>query len=117
MRLIMGDLHLLNEANDRYHKTISNIQDALTKFQLEKSIDGVEIIGDVLDCEWVTFKRISYFSVIMELIAETFSDNIRILIGNHDKYFKNDEHGENIIRFIKFECDIVDAPIVRDRIL
>lgn len=117
MRLILGDLHLLNEANDRYNKVIPNIQSALERLDLLKYIEAVDLVGDVLDCEYVTYKRISYFSFVMDLIGENFSENRRLLIGNHDKYFKNDEHKENIIRYINFDGEILDAPTIMDRIL
>jgi hypothetical protein len=117
MRLILGDMHLLNEANDRYNKVIPNIQEGLKKLDLLDKIDAVDIIGDILDCEYVTYKRITYFSSIMDLISELFSDNIRVLIGNHDKFFKNDQHDENIIRYIRFDGEIIDSPTIIDRIL
>lgn len=117
MRLILGDLHLLNEANDRYHKIMPNIQSALQRMGFADKIESVDLLGDILDCEYVTYKRITYFSFMMNLIAEMFSDNIRVIIGNHDKFFKNDQHYENIIRFIKFDGDIIDTPTVIDRML
>ena len=117
MRLILGDLHLLNEANDRYHKVIPNIHEALERMGYADKIDAVDLIGDVLDCEYVTYKRITYFSFVMDLIAEKFSDNIRVVIGNHDKFFKNDQHDENIIRYIKFDGEIIDSPTIIDRML
>lgn len=117
MRLILADLHLLNEANDRYHKVIPNIHEALNQFDLLNKIDSVDLIGDIVDCEYVTFKRITYFSFIMDLITDQFAESKRVLIGNHDKYFKNDQHNENIIRYLKFDGDIIDAPTILDRIL
>ena len=117
MKLIFGDLHLLNEANDRYNKTIPNIHDGLAKLGFSDKIDSVDLVGDILDCEYVTFKRITYFSYVIDLISELFSDNIRALIGNHDKYFKNDQNDQNIIRYIKFDGEIIDTPTIVDRIL
>lgn len=117
MKLIFGDLHLLNEASDRYYKIIPMIKDALSQFGVLSYVDSVDFVGDVLDCEYVTYKRITYFSFVMNLITEHFSPNIRVLIGNHDKHFKNDEHGENIINYIKFDGEVVDSPSVIDRIL
>lgn len=117
MRLVIADLHLLNEANDRYQKSFQTIQTALDLFNLKSEITAVDFIGDVLDCEYVTYKRISYFSYIIDLISDIFSENIRILIGNHDKYFKNDQHDDNILRHLKFTGEIIDAPTIIDRIL
>jgi hypothetical protein len=113
----MADLHLLNEASDRYNKVIPNIKEALVRLNVYNEIEAVDILGDIIDCEYVTYKRITYFSAVMDLISEHLSEKKRLLIGNHDKFFKNDQHDENILRYIKHDGDLIDSPTIIDRML
>lgn len=109
-RLILGDPHLINEVNDRYNKTFNWIKNSISSFNMSSSIDRVSILGDVMDCEYITYRKLLYFYDFIELIKRTFEINdVEIIVGNHDKYSKTDSISNNLLRHIYYDGKVVSS--------
>jgi predicted phosphodiesterase len=122
MNLIIGDLHLTNEINDRYSIQMEHLKYVLDElkdkfFNGNLSIDRITLLGDVMDCEYITYRKVVYFNDFIQFLKSTFSEtkDIKIIIGNHDKYSTIDGEKNNILRY--FHDDIISVPTVENGIL
>jgi len=88
--IIVTDTHLgYKSASDDYHNIAIKLFDKVIAFAKEQEITAFIHGGDFFDSRKSVFvKSIPIANYIMDKLSDTF-ENIYLLVGNHDTYYKN----------------------------
>jgi len=116
--LNLGDPHIVNEVNDKYKRVLEWISTALKSFNIYTDIDNINILGDVMDCEYITYRKLLYFYNFINNIKDEFkTNNVRIIVGNHDKYSKTDSISSNLLRHLYYNGEVISSITLKDGVL
>jgi DNA repair exonuclease SbcCD nuclease subunit len=118
-RLIVTDTHLgLYQDSDKWLDIVLQFYKDLTLYCYREQISEVIHLGDFFDNRKSLNTKTQHTAHRIAKILALRNLNIKIIIGNHDCYFKNQINPTSLELFNKYNhIDIIDEPTVVDNIL
>jgi DNA repair exonuclease SbcCD nuclease subunit len=118
-RLIVTDTHLgLYQDSDKWLDIVLQFFKDLTLYCYREQISEVIHLGDFFDNRKSLNTKTQHTAHRIAKILALRNLNIKIIVGNHDCYFKNQIHPTSLELFEKYShIDIIDEPTVVDDIL
>ena len=102
--VLVSDTHLgYKDGSDEYHNITINLFEQLIAFAKDNNIKSFIHGGDFFDCRRsISVKTIPVSFKIIKSLSNTF-DDIHILLGNHDTYYKTSLVPSSLDMFIGFK--------------
>ena len=118
-RLIVTDTHLgLYQDSDKWLDIVLRFFKDLTLYCYQEQISEVIHLGDFFDNRKSLNTKTQHTAHRIAKVLAIRNLSIKIIVGNHDCYFKNQLHPTSLELFNKYShIDIIDEPTVVDDIL
>jgi DNA repair exonuclease SbcCD nuclease subunit len=116
---MFADPHLgIKKGNDTYIKVFQDLVDDVCVYSKENEISDLIVLGDFFDTrKSLSLKVIDVALQSMDRLSDTF-DNVYLIVGNHDTFFKARLHPTSVSIFKKYSnVHIIDEPTTIDNIL
>ena len=117
--VVFTDPHLgIKKGNDTYIKVFQDLIVDICSYSSKNGIHNLIILGDFFDTrKSLSLKVIDIALQAMDQLTEIF-DNIYLIVGNHDTFFKARLHPTSVSIFKKYSnVHIIDEPTTIDNIL